>query len=106
MGRVVEGERRGRALGFPTANLMFETPGKTLAVAGGFMLVLPDWISPILPLSIMANARHFGGQAARCEVHLLNFSQDIYGKILPLEIWHRIRGEREFSSKAGFNRTD
>ena len=97
-GRVVEGERRGRALGFPTANLMFETPGKLLPSPGVYAGVA-RLDQPYIAVVNYGKRPTFGGQAARCEVHLLNFSQDIYGKILPLEIWHRIRGEREFSSK-------
>ena len=98
-GRVVEGERRGRALGFPTANLMFETPGKLLPSPGVYAGVA-RLDQPYIAVVNYGKRPTFGGQAARCEVHLLNFSQDLYGKILPLEIWHRIRGEREFGSKA------
>ena len=52
-GRVVEGERRGRALGFPTANLLFETREKILPSPGVYAGVLRRLRSdPISPLSI------------------------------------------------------
>ncbi|MCY4352514.1 MAG: bifunctional riboflavin kinase/FAD synthetase [Gemmatimonadetes bacterium] len=97
-GRVVEGERRGRALGFPTANLLFETQGKLLPSPGVYAGVAR--LEQIHIAVVNYGKRPtFGGQSVLCEVHLLNFSQDLYGKILPLEIWYRIRGEREFGSK-------
>ena len=97
-GRVVEGEKRGRALGFPTANLLFETPGKLLPTPGVYAGIA-RLDQPYIAVVNYGERPTFGGQSARCEVHLLNFSQNLYGKILPLEIWRRIRGEREFGSK-------
>ena len=97
-GRVVEGEKRGRALGFPTANLQFETPGKLLPSPGVYAGVA-RLDRPHKAVVNYGKRPTFGGHSARCEVHLLNFSQNLYGKTLPLEIWHRIRGEREFESK-------
>ena len=97
-GRVVEGEKRGRSLGFPTANLEIETPGKLMPPAGVYTgLVRLD--KPYLAVVNYGKRPTFGGQKESCEVHLLNFSQDLYGRVLPLEICHRIRGEREFESK-------
>ena len=97
-GRVVEGEKRGRALGFPTANLLFETPGKLLPSPGVYAGVAR---LEQLYIAVVNYGKRptFGGDSARCEVHLLNFSQNLYGKILPVEILYRIRGEREFGSK-------
>ncbi len=97
-GRVVAGEKRGRALGFPTANLLFETPGKLLPSPGVYAGIAKLDQTHIAVVNY-GKRPTFGGRAARCEVHLLNFSRDLYGKILPLEIYHRIRGEREFGSK-------
>lgn len=97
-GRVVEGEKRGRALGFPTANLLFETPGKLLPAPGVYAGVA-RLDQPHIAVVNYGKRPTFGGHSVRCEVHLLNFSQNLYGKILPLEIWYRIRGEREFDSK-------
>ena len=97
-GRVIEGEKRGRALGFPTANLQFETPGKLLPSPGVYAGVA-RLARPYKAVVNYGKRPTFGGHSAHCEVHLLNFSQNLYGKILPLEIWHRIRGEREFGSK-------
>ena len=82
-GRVVEGEKRGRALGFPTANLLFETPGKLLPTPG-FMLVLPGWISPTSPLSITANVQHLGGSQRVVKYICSIFHKISMGKFYPL----------------------
>ena len=97
-GRVVEGEKRGRALGFPTANLVFETSGKLLPPPGVYTGVV-KLEKPYLAVVNYGKRPTFRGQDASCEVHLLDFSRDLYDQVLPLEICHRIRGERAFESK-------
>ena len=97
-GRVVEGDKRGRALGFPTANLRFETPGKLLPPPGVYAGVA-KLDRPHIAVVNYGKRPTFGGHEAQCEVHLLNFSRDLYGSVLPLDIHYRIRGEREFDGK-------
>ena len=97
-GRVVAGEKRGRALGFPTANLGFDAPGKLLPPPGVYAGVA-HLDRPHIAVVHYGKRPTFGGHEARCEVHLLDFSRDLYGTVLPLDIHHRIRGEREFDSK-------
>jgi riboflavin kinase / FMN adenylyltransferase len=93
-GIVVAGDRRGKALGFPTANL--EPP--------------PDLLIP--PLGIYAGAAlghraaisigtnpHFGGSERRIEAFLLDFDDDLYGQRLVVELWQRLRDEAAFSSE-------
>jgi riboflavin kinase/FMN adenylyltransferase len=94
-GTVVVGDRRGKALGFPTANL--EPP--------------PDLLIP--PLGIYAGAAlghraaisigtnpHFGGSERRIEAFLLDFDGDLYGQRLVVELWERLRDEAAFGSEA------
>ena len=93
-GTVVTGDRRGKALGFPTANL--EPP--------------PDLLIP--PLGIYAGAAidhraaisigtnpHFGGSERRIEAFLLDFDGDLYGQRLVVELWQRLRDEAAFGSE-------
>ncbi len=92
-GIVVRGDGRGRALGFPTANL--DVP------AG--LLVPPDGVYAGAALgrraavSIGTNP-HFGGVERRVEAHLLDFDGDLYGQRLVVEVWSRLRGQRRFGS--------
>jgi riboflavin kinase/FMN adenylyltransferase len=92
-GVVVRGDGRGRALGFPTANL---------DVPEG-LLVPPDGVyagrsrDERSAVSIGTNP-HFDGVERRVEAHLLDFDGDLYGERLVVEIWSRIRGQRRFDS--------
>ncbi len=96
-GVVVPGERLGRRLGFPTANLA--VPRQKALPPGVFAV----WVEVL--------GRRVGGVAnvgrrptlgedgeARLEVHLLRPSGPLYGEELVVEFVHRLRGERRFPS--------
>lgn len=95
-GRVVQGAARGRAIGFPTANL---DGIDTLVPADGVYaaLALVDGEGPPLPSAchIGPNAT-FGEQARNVEAHLLDFSDDLYGRAVHLDLIDRIRPSRRF----------
>jgi riboflavin kinase/FMN adenylyltransferase len=94
-GTVVTGDRRGQALGFPTANLE----------------PLPDLLIPALgiyagaalghraAISIGTNP-HYGGGERRVEAFLLDFDGDLYGRRLVVELWEHLRDEAAFGSEA------
>lgn len=95
MGTVIEGDRRGRTIGFPTANLVPE--GGLIPPNGVYAVrVQRDGIS--LPGVANLGVRPtFDGQGIRLEVHLLDFSGDLYGQSLVVELVDRIRDERRFA---------
>ncbi len=99
-GKVVKGDGRGKKLGFPTANLKLET----------------NYVLP--PGGVYAGKVHFNGQHFRgignfgykptfsnnnynIEIHILNFSGNIYGKRLSFELVNYVREEMCFETKAG-----
>jgi riboflavin kinase/FMN adenylyltransferase len=94
-GTVVAGDRRGKDLGFPTANL---------AVPPG-LLVPPDGVyagralGHRAAMSIGSNP-HFGGAERRVEAYLLDFDGDLYGDRLVVEFWERLRDQASFASEA------
>jgi riboflavin kinase/FMN adenylyltransferase len=94
-GTVVAGDRRGKDLGFPTANL---------AVPPG-LLVPPDGVyagralGHLAAVSIGSNP-HFGGGERRVEAYLLDFDGDLYGRRLVVELWERLRDQASFESEA------
>jgi len=94
-GDVVVGERRGRDLGFPTANLEL-APGQVLPPKG---IYVGEALGRRAAISIGVNP-HFGGSVLRVEAHLLDFDGDLYGKRLVVELWKRLRDERAFASEA------
>lgn len=95
-GVVVEGERRGRHLGFPTANLRWEQeqlPSRGVYVTEVHGRSLP---SPRLGLTNIGEKPTFAGRSLSVETFLPGFEGDLYGASLELRFLHRIRGERRF----------
>jgi riboflavin kinase/FMN adenylyltransferase len=95
-GLVGRGAQRGRTLGFPTANLQ-QIP-ELLPADGVYAGVCP------LPAKTHAAAVHigpnatFGEDAKKVEMHLLDFSGDLYGQPLMVELLDRVRGTKKFES--------
>jgi riboflavin kinase/FMN adenylyltransferase len=97
-GVVIVGHRRGKDLGFPTANLR---PDKVLAPARGIYavrLLLEDKAHQGV-LNIGFNPT-FADNALSVEVHIFDFDEDIYGKRLEVLFIDRIRDERKFDGPA------
>jgi riboflavin kinase/FMN adenylyltransferase len=93
-GEVVGGDARGRALGFPTANLAV-APGLVLPANGIYAGAAAGHRAAI---SIGVNP-HYGGDELRVEAFLLDFAGDLYNTRLRLELWRRLRDERAFASE-------
>jgi riboflavin kinase / FMN adenylyltransferase len=92
-GEVVGGDQRGAGLGFPTANLA-TPPGLLVPANGIYAGAAGDERAAI---SIGVNP-HFGGSERRVEAFLLDWSGDIYGERLVVQVWRRLRDELAFSS--------
>lgn len=94
-GVVVAGDARGGTLGFPTANLSVAPDlcvpafGIYAGSTGGHRAAVSIGMNP-----------HYGGVERRVEAHLLDFSGDLYGQRLVVEIWRALREERAFASEA------
>jgi riboflavin kinase/FMN adenylyltransferase len=95
-GGVVAGDRRGRQLGFPTANLEIESlraiPGR-----GVYSALTATTDGTVYPAVVNVGVRPtFGGRAEVVEVHLLDQNLDLYGQELSVDFVQRIRPERRF----------
>jgi riboflavin kinase/FMN adenylyltransferase len=93
-GTVVAGDARGGTLGFPTANLAVQ-PG---LLVPGFGIYAGHALGHRAAVSIGTNP-HYGGHERRVEAHLLDFSEDLYGRPVVLELWQRLRDELAFESE-------
>lgn len=96
-GKVVHGDKRGRLLGTPTANLLLKP---AMAAVSGVYAVEVLGISD-QPLPAVANIGvrpTVAGTRRQLEVYILNFSQDLYGKVLSVVLRHKIRDEQRFAS--------
>lgn len=101
-GRVATGDRRGRELGFPTANVA--VPGDILLPADG---IYAGWYERPTG-SVHAAAISLGrrptfydeAHASLLEAHLLDFDGDLYGEQARVRFVERLRGEERFDSAA------
>jgi riboflavin kinase/FMN adenylyltransferase len=94
-GTVVTGDQRGEGLGFPTANLA--VPPNLLVPELG--IYAGAALGQRAAISIGTNP-HYGGTERRVEAFLLDFSGDLYGERLVVELWERLRDEAAFGSEA------
>lgn len=98
-GLVVSGEKRGRTLGFPTANI--ELGDDLVVPANGVyaVKVKVDGDNYLGVANIGIKPTFHGNRMARnLEVHLLDFYEDLYGKNIKVFFTRRLREERRFSS--------
>lgn len=97
-GRVVEGMKQGRALGFPTANITIDDAGKLLPLAGIYAvygLVGGERLPGLLHLGPRPT---FAGFPASVELHLLDWQGDLYDRVVRVEFVARLRGVERFDS--------
>ncbi len=96
IGEVVEGEKRGRAIGFPTANIavwdQLIIPAN--GVYAGWATVNDQQNKAVTNVGIRPT---FVGDDMTVEAHLLDFTSDIYGQTLELSFETKLRDEQKFS---------
>jgi riboflavin kinase/FMN adenylyltransferase len=95
-GKVAVGQRRGQVLGFPTANLEgvpTVVPGNGVYAVRAFHTDR-TWVGAA---NIGPNPT-FGEQDRKIEVHLIDFSGDLYGEVLVVEFLERLRQTTQFAS--------
>jgi riboflavin kinase/FMN adenylyltransferase len=99
-GIVVTGDRRGRELGFPTANLRLDyAPAMpALGIYAGRVTEAGPSVTAGHPalISIGTRPTFHAGAEVLAEVHLLDFDGDLYGALLGVELVARLRDERRF----------
>jgi riboflavin kinase / FMN adenylyltransferase len=95
-GVVVRGDGRGRSIGWPTANV--DTHGELLPGSGVYAVrvrTAEGWRGGAANIGTKPT---FGGSAVTVEVHLLDWSGDLYGQEVRVEFLERLRPERRFAS--------
>jgi riboflavin kinase/FMN adenylyltransferase len=100
-GTVVQGDRRGREIGFPTANVEPADARQLLPERGVYAATLRfDGEYPSRPGAANLGVRptRGGAGALTLEIHLLDFDQDLYGRRVELGFRRRLREERRFAS--------
>ena len=94
---MVGGEKRGRRLGFPTANI--ESDSELLPPPGVYAVRtridgVPDWLPSVANLGTRPT---FDGRHFLIEVHILDFRGNLYGRQAQVGFVGRIRDEKKFA---------
>ncbi|MBA5628743.1 bifunctional riboflavin kinase/FAD synthetase [Moheibacter lacus] len=97
-GKVIHGDKIGRTLGFPTANLEIE-PYKLIPGNGVYVVkvIIKDEIFKGL-LNIGTRPTVTNSNEKRVEVYILEFDQNIYDEMITVELLHKIRDDQKFDS--------
>ena len=95
-GRVVSGHRRGRELGFPTANI--SSRNEVVPLDGIYATLLEVGATSLPSVSNIGVNPTFGEGPRTIETFILDFDRDIYGESVKLCFVQRIREERKFDS--------
>ena len=96
-GRVAHGDKRGRTIGFPTANIKLHRHATPLS---GVYAVTLSGINdqPIAGVANIGKRPTVDGEHLQLEVHLFNFDKSIYGEQVCVEFKYKLRDEKRFDS--------
>ncbi|MDN4503884.1 bifunctional riboflavin kinase/FAD synthetase [Alteromonadaceae bacterium BrNp21-10] len=96
--KVIHGDKKGRTIGFPTANLLLnrcKTP-----VKGVFAVRVNSEFGKFDGVANIGTRPTLNGQRSQLEVHLFNFDQQLYGQHIEVELIAKLREEIKFPSLA------
>lgn len=96
-GRVAHGDKRGRSIGFPTANVFLHR--KTAPIQGVFAVEvfgLDD--EPVPGVANVGTRPTVDGTHSLLEIHLFDFNRDIYGRYVHVDFLCKLRDEKRFAS--------
>ncbi|OEE74877.1 bifunctional riboflavin kinase/FAD synthetase [Vibrio ordalii] len=96
-GRVSHGQKLGRTIGFPTANIPLK---RCVSPVSGVYVVNVYGLdnSPIGGIANIGNRPTVNGVRQQLEVHLFDFHANLYGKQLEVALLHKLRDEKKFES--------
>jgi len=100
-GKVIEGEKIGNTLGFPTANILVEENYKVLPADGAYAVRVNFPFKPEKTYAGMCNIGvrpTFNGTFKTIETHIFDFNENIYGAQISLAFIEKLRGEQKFEN--------
>jgi riboflavin kinase/FMN adenylyltransferase len=98
-GEVVEGAKRGARVGYRTANILVSEPRKLLPGDGVYAVkakIVDKEYDAVMNIGVNPT---FGNGGRSLEVHIMDFTTDIYGERITVQFYRRIRNEKKFSDE-------
>lgn len=95
-GTVIHGDKLGRKIGFPTANIDVTDENKVVPANGVYACYVLLNGKKMKGMLNIGTRPTVDGESRRIEVHVLDHDQDFYGDTVTLEIMSRIRDEKKF----------
>jgi len=96
-GTVVEGNKMGRTMGFPTANLKIKEWYKLIPARGVYAVKIQINNNFFNGMLNIGNRPTLNGTDETIEVNIFNFDEDIYNKEIKIEFYEKIRDEQKFN---------
>ena len=96
-GKVVEGNKLGRTIGFPTANIQLDSEEKIIPINGVYavqVIVNQLFYNGMMNIGFRPTV---DGKKRTIEVNIFDFDQDIYGESIVVKLLHYIRSEEKFN---------
>ncbi|MEK7551663.1 MAG: riboflavin kinase [Patescibacteria group bacterium] len=94
-GKVRRGSKRGKLLGFPTANFLIHKK-----IAQGVYISQTKFIGKIYKsATFIGNAKTFGEKDIKAETYILDFDKSIYGKFISVTLLKKLRENLMFKSE-------
>jgi riboflavin kinase/FMN adenylyltransferase len=95
---VVHGNKLGRKLGFPTANLKIESPLKLIPAGGSYAVKVIHNGCQYLGMLNIGTRPTVDGTKQAIEVHIFDFEKEIYSETLQIQFVRLIRFEQKFEN--------
>lgn len=97
-GRVISGDKIGRQLGYPTANIEVESKYKLIPADGIYAVTVKHETHSYGGMLYIGNRPTIDGTRKTIEVNLFDFNEDIYGESISIYIHKRTRADKKFDS--------
>ena len=97
-GTIVHGNKIGRTIGYPTANIAVSDPLKQIPGNGVYLVKVRLGGEEHWGMTNIGMRPTVGGSALTVETHILDFAREIYGQEMGIEFVARLRAEQRFSS--------
>jgi len=93
-GKVRSGAKRGKSLGFPTANILLHQK----IPEGIYASIVTIKEKAYYAATFIGGAKTFDEKVAKCESYILDFKQEIYGEWISVKLLKKLRNNKKFSS--------